>query len=54
MMKATQRHRSVPRSVTCSMAQPEATGKIIEIVTEVARGLLPGSQDPLDDGMPGG
>ena len=27
---------------------------IIEIVTEVARGMLPGGQDPLDDGMPGG
>ena len=28
--------------------------KIIEIVTEVARGLPPAGQDPLDDGMPGG
>jgi hypothetical protein len=28
--------------------------EIIEIVTEVARGLPPGGQDPLDDGMPGG
>jgi len=28
--------------------------EIIAIVNEVARGLLPGDQDPLDDGMPGG
>jgi hypothetical protein len=28
--------------------------EIIEIVTEVARGLPAGGQDPLDDGMPGG
>lgn len=28
--------------------------EIIEIVTEVARGLPPGGQDPLDDGLPGG
>jgi len=28
--------------------------EIIAIVNEVARGLLPGGQDPLDDGMPGG
>jgi len=28
--------------------------EIIEIVTEVARGLPLGGQDPLDDGMPGG
>jgi hypothetical protein len=28
--------------------------EIIEIVSEVARGLPPGSQDPLDDGVPGG
>jgi len=28
--------------------------QIIEIVNEVARGLPPGGQDPLDDGMPGG
>ncbi len=28
--------------------------EIIEIVNEVARGLPPGGQDPLDDGMPGG
>jgi hypothetical protein len=27
---------------------------IVEIVNEVARGLPPGGQDPLDDGMPGG
>jgi hypothetical protein len=27
---------------------------IIEIVNEVARGLPPGGQGPLDDGMPGG
>ena len=27
---------------------------IIAIVNEVARGLPPGGQDPLDDGMPGG
>jgi hypothetical protein len=27
---------------------------IIEIVNEVARGLPPGGQDPLDDDMPGG
>ena len=27
--------------------------EIIEIVTEVARGLPPGGQDTLDDGMPG-
>ena len=26
---------------------------IIAIVNEVARGLPPGGQDPLDDGMPG-
>jgi hypothetical protein len=26
--------------------------EIIEIVTEVARGLAPGGQDPLDDGFP--
>jgi hypothetical protein len=28
--------------------------EIIAIVNEVARGLPPGGQDPLDDGMPGG
>ena len=28
--------------------------EIIEIVDEAARGLPPGGQDPLDDGMPGG
>ena len=28
--------------------------EIIAIVNEVARGQLPGGQDPLDDGMPGG
>jgi len=28
--------------------------EIIAIVNEVARGLPPGSKDPLDDGMPGG
>jgi hypothetical protein len=28
--------------------------EIFEIVSEVARGLPPGGQDPLDDGMPGG
>ena len=28
--------------------------EIIEIVGEVARGLPPGGEDPLDDGMPGG
>jgi hypothetical protein len=28
--------------------------EIIEIVTEVTRGLPPDGQDPLDDGMPGG
>jgi hypothetical protein len=28
--------------------------EIIEIVNEVARGLPPGGQDPLDDDMPGG
>jgi hypothetical protein len=28
--------------------------EIIEIVNEVARGLPPGGQGPLDDGMPGG
>ena len=28
--------------------------EIIEIVTEMARGLAVGGQDPLDDGMPGG
>ena len=28
--------------------------EIIEIVDEVARGLPPGGEDPLDDGMPGG
>jgi hypothetical protein len=28
--------------------------EIIELVNEVARGLPPGGQDPLDDGMPGG
>jgi hypothetical protein len=28
--------------------------EIIAIVNEVARGLLPGEHDPLDDGMPGG
>jgi hypothetical protein len=27
---------------------------IVEIVNEVARGLPPGGQGPLDDGMPGG
>jgi hypothetical protein len=27
---------------------------IVEIVNEVARGLAPGGQGPLDDGMPGG
>ena len=43
----------MPRSVTCSMAQPEADRRdivreIIEIVTEVARGAPLGGQDPLD------
>jgi hypothetical protein len=28
--------------------------EIIAIVNEVARGLPPGGEDPLDDGMPGG
>jgi hypothetical protein len=28
--------------------------EIVEIVSEVARGLAPGGQNPLDDGMPGG
>lgn len=28
--------------------------QIIEIVNEIARGLPPDGQDPLDDGMPGG
>jgi hypothetical protein len=28
--------------------------EIIEIVNEVARGLPPGGQGPLDDGVPGG
>jgi hypothetical protein len=28
--------------------------EIIAIVDEVSRGLPPGGQDPLDDGMPGG
>ena len=28
--------------------------EIISIVDEVARGLPPAGQDPLDDGMPGG
>jgi hypothetical protein len=28
--------------------------EIVEIVSEVARGLPPGGQGPLDDGMPGG
>jgi hypothetical protein len=28
--------------------------EIIAIVSEAARGLAPGGQDPLDDGMPGG
>lgn len=28
--------------------------EIIAIVNEVARGLPPGGQDPLDDDMPGG
>ena len=32
----------------------DIVGGIIEIVTEVARGLPLGGQDPLDDGMPGG
>jgi hypothetical protein len=27
---------------------------IVEIVNEVARGLPPGGQGPLDEGMPGG
>jgi hypothetical protein len=28
--------------------------EIVEIVSEVARGVPPGGQGPLDDGMPGG
>jgi len=28
--------------------------EVIAIVNEVARGLPPNDQDPLDDGMPGG
>jgi hypothetical protein len=28
--------------------------EIITIVSEVARGLPPGGQDPLDEGLPGG
>jgi hypothetical protein len=28
--------------------------EIVEIVNEVARGLAPSGQGPLDDGMPGG
>lgn len=28
--------------------------EIVAIVNEVARGLPPGGQDPLDDDMPGG
>jgi hypothetical protein len=28
--------------------------EIVEIVNEVAQGLPPGQQDPLDDDMPGG
>jgi hypothetical protein len=28
--------------------------QIMNIVNEVARGLAPGGEDPLDDGMPGG
>ena len=33
---------------------PGKVREIIAIVSEVARGLPSGGQDPLDDGMPGG
>ena len=35
-------------------ARGDILREIVEIVSEVARGLPPGGQGPLDDGMPGG
>ena len=40
--------------MTCLGQRRLASKKIIEIVTEVARGLPPGQRDPFDDELPGG
>ena len=40
--------------VTVGSHRGDIVREIIEIVTEVARGLPPGRQDPFDDELPGG
>ena len=40
--------------VTVGSHRGDIVRDIIEIVTEVARGLPPGQQDPFDDEFPGG